>query len=87
MRQEIRRFQASDCSIQAMTWTREGSTRLLCVSSLDANIHVIDAATGLPIRIINGHSKTAFSLCVSLYLFEYNIAHYPCACAFVILSF
>ncbi|XP_076441840.1 uncharacterized protein LOC143280934 isoform X2 [Babylonia areolata] len=60
--QETRRFQASDCAVQSMAWTREGSTRLLTVASQDANIHVIDASSGLPVRIISGHSKTAFAL-------------------------
>ena len=63
--QETRRFQASDMAIHCMAWTREGSTRLLCVAAQDAHIHVIDSASGLPVRIIGGHTKTAFSLCVS----------------------
>ena len=52
-------------AIHCMAWTREGSTRLLCVAAQDAHIHVIDSASGLPVRIIGGHTKTAFSLCVS----------------------
>ena len=63
--QETRRFQASDLAVHCMTWTREGSTRLLCVASQDARIHIIDAASGLPVRIIAGHSRTPFALCVS----------------------
>ncbi|KAL8605920.1 hypothetical protein ACOMHN_065016 [Nucella lapillus] len=62
--QETRQFQASDCAVQSMAWTREGSTRLLIVASQDANIHVIDASSGLPVRFISGHQKTAFALCI-----------------------
>lgn len=61
-------YQVSDYGLHAMTWTREGSTRLLCIASQDALIHVVDTASGLPVRIIRGHSKTAFSLCIANHL-------------------
>nr|KAG5687316.1 hypothetical protein BaRGS_011722 [Batillaria attramentaria] len=62
--QVTQRFQASDCTVQCMTWTREGSTRLLCVSDQNANILIIDAGSGLPVRNLIGHLRTSFALCV-----------------------
>ncbi|KAK7464533.1 hypothetical protein BaRGS_00037925 [Batillaria attramentaria] len=63
--QVTQRFQASDCTVQCMTWTREGSTRLLCVSDQNANILIIDAGSGLPVRNLIGHLRTSFALCMS----------------------
>ncbi|KAI8784360.1 zinc finger protein 106 [Biomphalaria glabrata] len=66
MKMELKdRFICSDHPIHCLASAQEGSSRLICASSQDGTILVINAHTGLPLRILIGHSKTAFSLAVS----------------------
>ncbi|KAH9515772.1 hypothetical protein Btru_011973 [Bulinus truncatus] len=58
------RFICSDHPIHCLAPAQEGSSRLICASSQDGTILVINSLTGLPLRILTGHSKTSFSLTV-----------------------
>ncbi|XP_050404539.1 zinc finger protein 106 isoform X1 [Patella vulgata] len=63
---KIDTYQSDDQCIHCITSAREGGFKLLCVSSQDATITVYDAFSGLPVRVLEGHSKTAFSVRVTM---------------------
>ncbi|XP_005094414.1 zinc finger protein 106 [Aplysia californica] len=59
---EQERFVCSDRPIHCMAPAQEGFTKLLCVAAQDGAIIVVDTHNLLPLRILVGHSKTAFSI-------------------------
>ncbi|ESO82991.1 hypothetical protein LOTGIDRAFT_84904, partial [Lottia gigantea] len=65
---KIDTYQSDDQCIHCITSAREGGFKLLCVSSQDATITIYDAFSGLPVRVLEGHTKTAFSVqvCVNM---------------------
>ncbi|CAL1538531.1 unnamed protein product [Lymnaea stagnalis] len=59
---ETDRFICCDHPIHCLAPAQEGSSKLLCVSSQDGTILIVNAHTSLPLRILTGHTKTSFSL-------------------------
>ncbi|XP_059179449.1 microtubule-associated protein futsch-like isoform X2 [Physella acuta] len=62
------RFICSDRPVHCLALAQEGSSKIICVSSQDGTILVINANTYLPLRILTGHMKTAFTLQVEGHL-------------------
>ncbi|XP_041352444.1 uncharacterized protein LOC121370955 [Gigantopelta aegis] len=55
-------FMSADKPIHSITSTKEAGRVLLCIGAQDATISICDSHSGLPIRILEGHTKTAFSI-------------------------
>ncbi|XP_062614514.1 zinc finger protein 106-like [Saccostrea cucullata] len=61
-------FHCADRSISRICSATEGVRKVILVASFDAVIYVYDSSTGLLIRMLEGHTKTPFSLQVDGHL-------------------
>ncbi|XP_061172519.1 zinc finger protein 106-like [Saccostrea echinata] len=61
-------FHCADRSISRICSATEGVRKVILVASFDAMIYVYDSSTGLLIRMLEGHTKTPFTLQVDGHL-------------------
>lgn len=60
-------YVCSDRPISCISSATEGAQKVILVAAYDSTVFVLSATSGLLIRILEGHTKTVFSLQVRTY--------------------
>ena len=70
---ELNLFQTTNKSVQCISSTSAGMTKMLCCGCADKIIYVLDAISGILFTMLQGHMSTP--LCIEVWLSYFHYIH------------